>query len=206
MLASSAAHACQVTNGQGGYIIGGKTDYYTEDSKTYLRTKRWGVETPNSGLIAQGHSIDGTGASYTYLYFTKDPGAAGAYVIIGGAQQYWPLYNTSRIAEDFIWGDSRGITIDSGIDTVAYWPEWGWGGSRVIFYAKPAAPDPCAGSSVWAAMAQSRDLQSKASGWANDFSWGSPLPYMDILWVGTGESWSYQYGWGQSLYGIEFGQ
>jgi hypothetical protein len=201
MLVSSAGHACEVTTGTGGFLIGSRTDYYTEDSRTFLTYKSWGVETLNSGHLAQGHLSDGS-ATYTTLYFTKDPGAAGAYVIVGGAQQYWPLNNPRQIAEEFIWGDStNAIPVDIGIDTLAWYPAWGWGGSKVIFWVRPAATACNQGLSVWGAQSLSRDLQSK-QGWTQNFIWGSPN---DNINIGIGQSYSALYGWGESLYTIFLG-
>src|SRR6478736_4432998 len=68
---------CFITDGQGGFLVGGRTDYYTIDSKTLINWTSWGVQTDNSAVVAQGLSTDGTGASYTTLYFTHNPGEAG---------------------------------------------------------------------------------------------------------------------------------
>jgi len=99
---------------QGGLIIGGRTDYCTLNSQVHLGSKSWGVETPNASVVAQGRSVDGTSASYTTPYFTKNPGEQGAQVILGGRQEYWPLDGTNRLAADFAWGSSNGTRLDMG--------------------------------------------------------------------------------------------
>jgi len=199
---------CFILDGShgGGFLIGSRTDYYTLDSKIHLGSTEWGAETQNAPIIAQGRSIDGTGASYTTLYFANNPGESGAYVIVGGEQQYWPLDGSSRIAKDASWGISSGAgvsSVDAGIDTLAYYPAWGWGGSRVIFYVKRAQDNPCAGDQVWGGYSLSRDLQGK-QGWTQNEFWGLPLGTPQA-WLGTGQSWSFQYGWGQSVYYLYVG-
>jgi hypothetical protein len=194
---------CFITNGQGGFVVGGRTDYYTIDGKNLLSSRPWGVQTSNSAVVAQGLSTDGTGASVTTLFFTHNPGEAGAYVIIGGQQEQYPLNNPGQTAVSAAWGDSRGIRLDIGIDTQAYWPQWGWGGSRTILYAKRAADDACAGDQIWAGYWLSRDLKGKASGWVTDNFWGQPAGSHET-WIGTGQAYSPQYGWGQSSYYLYF--
>ncbi len=199
------------------------TDYLSLDSSRYFFSTYWGQQIGPAAQLAQGHWVGkatGTnpaaeayaseGASNTYLYFVDDSSIPGALVVYGGSEGWFDsgscfpecsssmfqFYDIDTTVIPSTWAQ------DVGVDTQAYLGT-GWYESRIYFEVGPAAQDSAhRGRIVGGEQFLERDRSSKKP-WVLGWDWGDAFS-AQASYVGDGQAWSSEYGWGASGTWVNF--